>query len=180
MCENVKSSCSCDIGYDKGVLKKTVENNIFTIFGNLIQDNYIVIRYHGILTENNNSNNLYINYCYDLSGNEKKKNTLTRCSKCEGECYCAVLNLEKHTKIFFSFSDNTQNIEDNNNQMFELDIQKDPISSIMQRYGFEQNNNLPVSQESENIKIHYIKSILENIKYFLQNIFNKKQESSAN
>ena len=32
MSENVKFECACDIGYDKGVLKKTVENNIFTIF----------------------------------------------------------------------------------------------------------------------------------------------------
>ena len=32
MNEFVKFECACDLGYNKGALKKTIENNIFTIF----------------------------------------------------------------------------------------------------------------------------------------------------
>lgn len=71
MCENVKTKCACDIGYDKGVLKKTLENNIFTIFGNLSQKSSIVIRYHGILTENNDKKfNMF--YYFDSMESNKK------------------------------------------------------------------------------------------------------------
>ena len=180
MCENVKSSCSCDIGYEKGVLKKTIENSIFTIFGNITQDNYIVIRYHGKLTENENLSKISISYCYDISSNNNSTILLTRCSKCEGECYCAVLGLEKHTKLFFDFCDNLGNIEKNDSKMFELEIKKDPISSIMQRYGFEKNINLPVCEENINPKISCLKNIFENIKMFFQNLTCKHEESRIN
>lgn len=32
MNEFVKFQCACDTGYDNGAIKKTIENNIFTIF----------------------------------------------------------------------------------------------------------------------------------------------------
>ncbi len=35
MNEFVKFECACKLGYDKGALKKTIENNIFTIFRKL-------------------------------------------------------------------------------------------------------------------------------------------------
>ena len=91
MCENVKSSCSCDVGIDKGVLKKTLENNIFTIYGNLTENNSIVLRYHGLLTDNilDNSTTLNIEYCFDSIENDKTSLALDKCAKSLGDCYCA-------------------------------------------------------------------------------------------
>ena len=169
MCENVKLSCSCDEGYDKGVLKKSLENNIFTVFGNLTEENSIVIRYHGLLTENENNSEFKINYCFDTPENEKKSITLTKCTKCTGINYCTTIDLEKHTKIYFKFADSNGLYEQNGNKLFELEIKKDPISSIMQRYGFEENNHLPISQETSYKKLNCIKSIFE----FVRSIFSK-------
>ena len=173
MCENVKLSCSCDLGYDKGVLKKTIENSIFTIFGNVYNDSSIVIRYHGYLTDVEGSKDFSVTYCFDDENNDKKTIPLTKCTKCDGECYCAVIDLEKYTKLYFSFEDKFKNTDKNGDKMFELNIAKDPISSIMQRYGFEKNENLPVKKEVDNKKINCFQNIFDSIKYFLSNLLVK-------
>ena len=173
MCENVKVSCSCDLGYDKGVLKKTIENSIFTIFGNVVENSSIVIRYHGFLTENESANGFSILYSFDTESNSKLTLPLTKCKKCDGECYCAVIDLENHTKLYFSFEDNLKEIEQNKDKMFELEIKKDPISSIMQRYGFEKNEKLPVDTQSKDKKINCFQSLFDNIKMFLYGLIVK-------
>lgn len=178
MCENVKLSCSCDIGYDKGVLKKTIENSIFTIFGNVYQENSIVIRYHGYLTDNENAQNFNLSYCFDNQASDKKTISLTKCTKCDGECFCSVIDLDKHTKLYFSFEDDKKNIDKNGDKMFELNIIKDPISSIMQRYGFEKNENLPVKKQIEDKKINCLQNLLDNIKYFLCNLIVKTPKTN--
>ena len=170
MNEFVKTECSCNLGYDKGALKKTLENNIFTIFGNLNQNNSIIIRYHGQLTEENSPEPATFNifYCFDSLTNDKKEIPLCRCRKCLGECYCSTIDLENHKKIFFSFGDNNGNLDTNSGKMFELNILPDPISSFMQRYGFELNTSLP-TYEQKTDKLHNIKDIISKIK----NLFNK-------
>ena len=163
MCENVKQPCSCDEGYDKGVLKKTIENNIFTIFGNLSWDNSIVIRYHGILQEKDNSLPIRCFYTFDIKTNPQKEMALTKCTKSIGECYCLTIDLEKHSKIFFGFKDANNSVEQNGNEMFELNILKDPISDIMQRYGFEQNKNLPVCNKNRDKCFSFLKAFFKKI-----------------
>ena len=171
MSENVKFECACDIGYDKGVLKKTLENNIFTLFGNLNQNNSIVIRYHGLLTadENDNSTTFYMFYYFDNHENDKKIIKLEKCHKCTGDCYCTTLDLDINHTLHFGFFDNNNNYEQPNNSTFKLEITPDPISNIMQRYGFEQNVNLPTIEEN-NSKIYVLKGIINKVKAFFSNI----------
>lgn len=174
MNEFVKFECACELGYDKGAIKKTIENNIFTIFGNLNQKNCIVIRYHGILTENNanNSTDFSMFYYFDNAEKDKKAIKLKKCTKCDGECYCATIDLALNHSLKFGFFDENNNYELNNNRAFELNIAPDPISNIMQRYGFEQNTNLPTCEENKD-KMFAVQHILNVIKDFFYNLFKK-------
>ena len=111
MDEFVNFECACNAGYDKGALKKTIENNIFSVFGNLNQNNSIVIRYHGILTgqENSDSTQFSMFYYFDNQENDKKNIELHKCYKCVGECYCATIDLNTYNTIHFGFFDNKEN-----------------------------------------------------------------------
>ena len=174
MNEFVKFECACDQGYDKGALKKTIENNIFTIFGNLNQRNSIVIRYHGILTENytDDSTTFSMFYYFDEATTDKKIVKLQKCTKCAGDCFCATIDLDSNHSLNFGFLDENNNYELNNNIPFKLEIASDPISDIMQRYGFEKNINLPTC-EGNTDKIFLFQSILSVIKDLFNNLFKK-------
>ena len=177
MNEFVKFECACDLGYDKGALKKTIENNIFTIFGNLNQKNSIVIRYHGCLTENDSNNSTAFNmfYYFDGSENDKKIIQLKKCTKCVGDCYCATIDLDMNHFLHFGFFDKNNNYELNNETTFKLEIAPDPIANIMQRYGFEQNTSLPTYEPSSD-KIFAFRNVLTAITEFFSRMF-KKQHS---
>lgn len=174
MNEFVKFECACDAGYDKGALKKTIENNIFTIFGNLNQKNSIVIRYHGVLTENDDNDSTEFNmfYFFDNTENDKKIIKLQKCTKCTGDCYCATIDLDMNHSLNFGFFDNNNKYELNGNNAFTLEISPDPISNLMQRYGFEQNTNLPTCEQDKD-KIFVFKNILNSIKDLFSNLFKK-------
>lgn len=171
MNEFVKTECACVLGYDKGALKKTLENNIFTIFGNVYQKNSIVIRYHGMLTENDGiaSTTFSMFYFFDNAENDKKIIQLQKCTKCAGECYCATIDLDSYHSLNFGFFDSNNKQEINLDKPFKLEIIPDPISNIMQRYGFEQNNNLP-TLENKTDKIFAFKNIIDNIKNFFNSL----------
>ena len=175
MNEFVKFDCACSIGYDKGALKKTLENNIFTIFGNLNQKNSIVIRYHGTLTEKDTTNSTAFSmfFYFDDLENDKKTINLQKCTKCAGDCYCATIDLDMHNIINFGFFDENNEYELNSSFPFKLSIKSEPISDLMQRYGFEQNTNLPVCDNSKD-KLFSVDTIFNRIKSFLYKLFPKK------
>lgn len=174
MNEFVKFECACDVGYDKGALKKTIENNIFTIFGNLHQKSTIVIRYHGILTDTDCPAEYNMFYFFDDHPQDKIIIKLKKCNKCSGECYCSTIDLGDNTSISFGFFNDTKTYELNNNMTFNLKIVPDPISHIMQRYGFEQNTNLPICEE-KSCKTFSFKNILNNIKTFFISLIKKEE-----
>jgi len=172
MNEFVKFECACDEGYDKGALKKTIENNIFTVYGNLNQKNSIVIRYHGELTEDSHDDCKEFNMFYFFNNAESEKKTikLQKCAKCSSDCYCCTLDLDMNHALNFGFFDKKNNYEINSSNSFELEIFPDPISSLMQRYGFEKNTNLPTNPQAES-NLFTLKNIFNNIKNYIQCLF---------
>ena len=170
----VKFECACETGYDKGAIKKTIENNIFTVFGNPNQNNSIVIRYHGMLTENdfNNSTAFHMFYYFDQLETDKKVISLEKCTKCPGECYCTNIDLGACHSLSFGFFNQSNEYELNCNKPFELSIAPDPIATFMQRHGLEQNVNLPTI-EVEKTKIFAFQDILCAIKCFFSNLLSK-------
>jgi len=178
MNENVKPVCICELGCDKGALKKTIENNVFTIYGNIIKDNYIILRYHGELIDNiahnNYQNNLYISYYFDGNINQKQTICLAKCSKCIGESYCTLIHLEKYNNINFSFfllqEKQSTYLYGNDETSFTLDIGKNTLTDFLQKYDIEENSNLPIMNKSNNLQI---KKIINNIKNFFLSLINK-------
>ncbi len=181
MDENANNSCICDTGYSNGIFKKTIENNIFTIFGNISQNNNIILRYHGELIDNicyeQYENNLYIKYFFDDDQNNIIKTNLAKCTKCIGENYCTLLNLAHHSKITFSFC-LKENLEKENLMSFNLNIQEDLLTSFMNKYNIEENvinsSNLPALETKQTTKF---KNILQGIKDYL--ILIKKKLTSV-
>jgi len=146
MNENVKTPCVCELGCDKGVFKKTIENNVFTIYGNISQNSYIIIRYHGELIDNidyeNYSDNLYISYFFDENKQETRTVSLAKCTKCIGENYCALIELGEHESLTFEFNSvdaAAEHSELQEKMLFSLEIKRDLLTDVLQKYGIEEN-----------------------------------------
>ena len=175
MDENVKHKCICELGCDKGALKKTIENNVFTIYGNITKNSYVILRYHGELIDNINHNNyqndLYISYYFDDKP-EKHILCLAKCSKCVGESYCALIALEDYSKISFEFFqlEQDKHIIGKNETSFSLNIENNTLNDFLKKYGLEENANLPVIEDKHEIQL---KKIINNIKSFLLSLFRK-------
>ena len=167
MNENVNNSCICNLACDKCAIKKTIENNIFTIFGNVSKNSSIVLRYHGELIDSicyeKYENNLYIKYFFDDNKADTISQCLAKCTKSVGENYCVLIDLEKHEKITFSFC-TKDNLEKDNLMSFNLNISEDILSLVMDKYEDDKDKNLHVLESKKDIKI---KTMLETIKDYL-------------
>ena len=180
MNENVKIDCCCDQGYDKGVIKKTVENNIFTIYGNITKNNCIVLRYHGELMDSincqNYSNNLYISYFFDNNSVETIHMPLAKCSKCVGESYCSLIDLGCHDNIAFEFyvlNEAEKKCSKEPTHIFNFQIKNDPISDILEKYNVEENSMLPAVSSAKEIEL---KKVIGIIKKMIMSLFNRKKD----
>ena len=56
-----------------------------------------------------------------------------------------------------------------------MEIKKDPIEALMQRYGFEENKKLPVCETKKEDKLNVFKTLIENIK----SLFSKKKSKEV-
>ena len=160
---------------------KRQQKTIFLLYsGNINQGNSIVIRYHGILAENTVSNSTQFNifYYFDKSENDKKTLKLQKCTKCDGQCYCATIDLDMFHSLHFGFYNENFEYELGKETPFTLDISPDPITDIMQRYGFEQNKNLPTYSATTD-EINVFKEIVNKIKSFFNKVLNLKTTNTS-
>ncbi len=168
MNKNANNTCICNLAFDKCAIKKTIENNIFTIYGNISKNSSIVLRYHGELIDSicyeKYENNLYIKYFFDDDKTSINYKCLAKCTKCIGENYCALIDLENHEKITFYFC-SQDNITSEDLMSFNLNISENLLSSFISRYEDRINENLPVVESKKELRI---KSIIQTIKdYFI-------------
>ena len=126
-----------------------------------------------MLTENIASDSTQFNmfYYFDQAENDKKIMQLQKCTKCDGECYCAAIDLDIFHSLHFGFFNENAEYELDKETPFTLEIAPDTITNIMQRYGFEQNINLP-TYENNNSKINVFKGILDKFKSFFNRVLN--------
>ena len=69
--ENKQRMCCCNEAVKKGIYTKSLENNNFSIYGNLMHGRSILLNYHGKLIKNNDitndekskAPNIYLYYC---------------------------------------------------------------------------------------------------------------------
>ena len=111
-------------------------------------------------------------YYFDEAEKDKKIIKLKKCCKCIGDCYCATIDLDLYHNLHFGFFNENNEYELDQNMTFKLEIAPDPITNIIQRYGFEQNTNLPSCEENKD-KLYAFENILNVIKRFFSTIFRK-------
>lgn len=110
-------------------------------------------------------------YYFDQSKNDKKILQLQKCTKCDSHCYCATIDLDIFHSLHFGFFNENFEYELEKETPFTLEIAPDPITNIMQRYGFEQNTNLP-AYEDNNAKINVFRGILDKLTFFFNKVLN--------
>lgn len=161
MGENIVENCFCETGFEKGAIKKSCEFEEFSIFGNLMKKNTIVIRYYGKLAQNL-TKKIILSYYFNNDYSSIHQVELSHC-KHDKNSYCVSLDLKDNMSINFDF--NTDNVT--HFPAYSLKIANNTIDDIMKRYNLEQNEELPVIVKSTG-SIQKIFNIFSKILSFLK------------
>lgn len=178
--------CTCEEGCNKGVFKKTIENEKFSIFGNLNKNNCIILRYYGKLTKSTeeieleDNTELYMYYTFDNNWQDKKHIQMGKCLIGRNNDFCIHIDLENHDLISFGFYDNKGKFDLKEDSLtYSFTISNDIISDIMKRYGFEANKELPTIVE---YKVNYminVESVLLKLKKVFKKLFYFKDKKTT-
>ena len=159
--KNVKK-CHCDVGFENGAILKSIEEESFKLYGNLVKDNYIVIKYEGILCKHleksKNSDNIYVDdniniiYYFNDDLTTLRSMCLTECLHSENKGFCSSFKLDSNNSISFYFTTSSGTIDNNNGNCFRYEIKKDPIKALMEKYCDKPNESLPtIKEEKQNM-----------------------------
>lgn len=173
MKENEVEKCCCELGFEKGAIKKNFEFENFSIFGNLMKKNTIVIRYKGSLSKKTleNSNKIILYYVFNNDWTNKQEIELKPCHH-EKESFCTTIDLQDNMCITFGFCNSLGEYDKDLANSYSLKIANNTIDDIMKRYGIEENTELPVTLiDTKNINI--ITSVFNKIKGIIINIFSR-------
>ena len=173
MKEKEVEKCYCEAGFEKGAIKRNCEFENFSIFGNLMKKNTIVIRYNGCLAKPNfdTSYKIILYYVFNNDWTNKKEMVLKPCHH-EKSTFCANIDLEDNMCITFGFYNSNGEYDKELANSYSLKISNNTIDDIMKRYGMEENQELPVTlNDTKNMNI--ISSIFTKIKGMIVNIFFK-------
>lgn len=156
--ENIEiKKCSCLSAFSEGIGEKSFENDFFSIFGQIVEEKSIVIKYHG--NEETTSPEITVKF----DENEPMLIKLAKCEHGKKYDYCTTLSLENYRYL---------NIKVNNNfeSCYAIKIMKDPLKKIIERYALDRDpEKLPTVTDS----FSNIRSIFYKFLSSLKNIFNK-------
>lgn len=156
--ENIEiKKCSCLSAFSEGIGEKSFENEFFSIYGQIVEENSIVVRYHG----NNEITNPEIIVKFDE--NDPITIKLARCSHGKKYDYCTTLYLENYRYLNIKINENYESC-------CAIKIMKDPLKNIIERYALDRDpEKLPIVSSS----FSNIKSFFHNILSYFKNTFNK-------
>ncbi len=165
MCEKDVEKCRCKEGFDCGALKKSFEFEDFCIFGNIMKNNTLVIRYNGHLkfkdnvkmywVFNNDWNNIHTSY---MSICDYDKNS-----------YCALLHITEELNVSIGFYTDTTSDSISQAKSCSFKISQNTIDDIMKRYNFEPNEALPIIQK-ENKHMNKLENLFNKIKQLIHTV----------
>lgn len=165
MCENVVEKCCCEEGFSNGAIKKNFEFENFSIFGNIMKNSTIVIRYNGHLKFNSK---VTMYYTFNNDWNNVKKIPMSVC-KHDKNSYCGIIHIKEELNISIGFlSEIDMNIKPSTAYTFK--ISQNTIDDIMKRYNFESNEALPTVQ-AESKHINNIATFFSKIRKLLSFVF---------
>ena len=165
MCKKEVEKCCCEEGFSNGAIKKNFEFENFSIFGNIMKNSSIVIRYNGHLKFNSNVKMYYV---FNNDWNNVKKTQMNIC-KHDKNAYCGIIHIDEELNISIGFcNEDESNITTSASYTFK--IAQNTINDIMKRYNFEANESLPTVQ-TENKHMNNIFTIFNKIKKILSFVF---------
>lgn len=178
--------CTCEEGCNKGAFKKNVEDEKFTIFGNLNKNNCMILRYHGELVKPNEDADLekpkeiYMYYTFDNNWQDKHHVQMSKCLIGRNHEFCINIDLEQHSLISFGFYNNYGKFDiKDDSTTYCFNIGNDIISDIMKRYGLEDNKELPAVVEYKVSYMMSTESTLVRIKNFFKSLFHVKDKKTT-
>lgn len=158
MIDNEEKKCHCDNIIKDGIYEKCFEDEKITIYGHLIKENSILIKYHNILSDLPTHSVFAI---FDNNEEEKELLNFTRCAHGKENDFCYTLELNELDNICFEY------YKDDVMSFHSFKIQDDPFKNIIKRYHLEEQVTLPMvnNKESFDQKIRdYFVNIVINIK----------------
>lgn len=166
MCENEVEKCCCKEGFDSGAIKKSFEFENFCIFGNIMKNNTLVIRYNGYLKFNNT-----VKMCWVFNNDWNTIHT-SNMSLCDYDknSYCGIIPIKDELNISIGFiSANSKDAITQSNS-YSFKISQNTIDDIMKRYNFEENEALPIVQDNSK-HMNKLGNILNKIKEIVRAVF---------
>lgn len=171
--ENSKRKCYCNEAIKKGIFTKTISNDSFCIYGNLMQGKSILLNYNGKLLSDidmsnynkNNAPNLYLYYCFDNNWNEKKIINMSVCNQNSNLSYCSIIDIPEcsNTTINIAFTNDKDEWDTDVKGTYYLKIYPDIEKSIMKRYGLDSTPPTLMPDTSPTITIDKIKTKIVHI-----------------
>lgn len=171
--ENPKRICCCNEAIKKGIFTKTLSNDSFCIYGNLMQGKSILLNYRGKLLndidlsiyEKGNAPNLYLYYCFDNNWNDKKIINMSICNQNSKLSYCSIIDIPdcSNTNINIAFTNDKEAWDTDTKGTYYLKIYPDIEKAIMKRYGLDSTPPTLMIDNSPAININKIKTKIINI-----------------
>lgn len=171
--ENPKRKCYCNEAIKKGIFTKSLSNDSFCIYGNLMQGKSILLNYNGKLLTNidmanfnkNDIPNIYLYYCYDNNWNEKKIVNMSICNQSSKLSYCSIIDIPdcSTTNINIAFTNDNDEWDTDTKGTYYVKIYPDVEKSIMKRYGLDSTPPTLIKDMSPTSNINKIKEKIINI-----------------
>jgi len=122
---NNLDTCCCTEYIEKdNMLKLSLTNETYSIYGNLNKGEKVILKYFGKLITNDTSKDIkiFLNYGYGNLWTDKNVLEMTLCHHSDKVCYCIELELINIENMFFCFMDNNNNWDLNNSSSYMISI----------------------------------------------------------
>lgn len=171
--ENPKRMCLCNQALQKGIFTKTISNDSFSIYGNVMQGKSILLNYNGKLLKDlditkytkENIPNTYLYYCFDNNWNEKKIVNMSICKQNSTLSYCAIIDIPNisYTNINIAFTNDDEKWDTDIKGTYYIRIYPDIEKNIMRRYGLDSTPPALMEPVKPTITINKTKERIVNI-----------------
>jgi hypothetical protein len=121
---NIYNCCCTEYILKDTMLKLSLTNETYSIYGNLNKGDKIILKYFGklILVDSSKDIKIFLNYGYGNLWSDKNVLEMAICVHSDKKCYCIELELVNTENMFFCFMDNNNNWDLNESSSYMISI----------------------------------------------------------
>lgn len=176
--ENKQRICCCTEATKKGIYAKSITNDNFSIYGNLMHGRSILLNYHGKLIKNNDfvsfnretAPNLYLYYCFDNNWNQKKIVNMSVCNRNGKLSYCSIIDIPENENINIAFTNDDDKWDTTEKGTYYLKIYPDIEKAILKRYNLDSTPPVIITESLPAEPTNFLKKLKEKVHSFFINI----------